>query len=333
MPKNENLAKQIRQDRLLARVRAIKAIDKSQEPYLATELKWLSESMGVSNARWMMRELSGVYQKGGDSLRAVLLNNRLPETGSKALFPDSRKLDQILAFAAQPGKPAFDEFLASNYSHGKPSLLEMKALNELYAGRWKSAAELLAQAGPEIAGQQLRADPFMIHNLDCHDCDFEAKHKDSYTKASFVKKLIELSQKAERTDAEGAQASFLLANGLYNMSYYGNARDVYAPKQGSPAAEGPSLAPNSRMDLAEKYYKRAMELSHDKEFKAKACFMAAKTEQNRYFNASSSSTAGDETAVHSPVYFKKLKDSFADTRYYQEIIKECGYFRRYLGKK
>ncbi|UUC46942.1 hypothetical protein [Flavobacterium cerinum] len=29
--------------------------------------------------------------------------------------------------------------------------------------------------------------------------------------------------------------------------------------------------------------------------------------------------------------FKKLKSDYSNTKYYNEVIKECGYFRKYLG--
>ena len=116
------------------------------------------------------------------------------------------------------------------------------------------------------------------------------------------------------------------------MSYYGNARDFY----GTDHRNFPDSHPLTLdMQLAEKYYKRAMELSGDKELKAKACFMAAKTEQNRYFNAAAkngNSQPDPAEAVHSPVYFKLLKNSYANTRYYQEIVRECEYFRSYLKR-
>src|SRR6266567_2203415 len=56
----------------------------------------------------------------------------------------------------------------------------------------------------------------------------------------------------------------------------------------------------------------------NKELKAKAAFMAAKTEQNRY-------GTGDQPRT----YFKLIKDSYSDTQYYREIISECATFRAY----
>jgi hypothetical protein len=79
---------------------------------------------------------------------------------------------------------------------------------------------------------------------------------------------------------------------------------------------------------AEAYYDKALTLSKDPEFSAKCCFMAAKCEQNRFFI--SSEYTGDFRAG---LYFKVLRARYAKTKYYQEIIKECGYFRTYLGLK
>ena len=44
--------------------------------------------------------------------------------------------------------------------------------------------------------------------------------------------------------------------------------------------------------------------------------MAAKAEQHQ--------PGGSRT------YFRQLKDSFSDTQYYREIIRECGYFAEYV---
>ena len=78
-----------------------------------------------------------------------------------------------------------------------------------------------------------------------------------------------------------------------------------------------------------KYYLKAMRLSNDRNFKAMCCFMAAKCEQNKFYlkkdrNPNINFIAGK--------YFKDLKDSYNNTDYYKEIIKECGYFRTYLAK-
>lgn len=355
MPKTEPLLRQLHQSRLLARVRAIQVIDKAQEPALAVEMRGMKERGYLTDpeARWMMHCLADVYGKGGDSVRAAVLARMLPKKGNQELYPDNRKLDPILVFLATTDKSAFDQYLANEYPYKPAQLTAMMARNDLYAGRFQSSADLLSRAEQlaqatkkqrELAGHSewletydfpLFADPFVTHIRDRVPDDPKAKPTHNYTPITFIRKLNELSREAQRAGEKGAQASFLLANGLYNISCYGNVAEHFGAGNSWHSRYQPG--PGCRMDEAEKYYKRAMDLSRDKEFQAKACFRAAKTEQNRYFTAyrygELSSTANPEVDVHSPVYFKKLKDSFSKTRYYQEIIKECGYFRSYLGRK
>jgi hypothetical protein len=54
--------------------------------------------------------------------------------------------------------------------------------------------------------------------------------------------------------------------------------------------------------------------------------MASKAEQNRNYNL-----GGPPKSVNPRKYFGLLKDSFSDTQYYQEIIRECGYFKAYTA--
>lgn len=315
------IREQLRMSQLYARLSSWKAADKAQEPYLLKTLESLdpSKNSRASQLRtWAIDKLRGLYTRSGE----------IPQSIAKADYGTNRKIDAILGYLDRPGKSPLVELLLKGMTPERPALLEMKTLNELYAGHFTSAQALLAQAGPTRGTETLRADPFLIHIRDCHDCDFAAnekakgKAKAAYTLATLIARFIELSKQAGQKGEAGAQASFLIANGLYNLSYYGNARDVYS------GTSSDDLSRNRDMTQAEKYYKRAMELSADQEFKAKACFMAAKTEQNRRFKDSSSYIDGPA----SPIYFKMLKDSYANTRYYQEIIKECGYFRTYLKR-
>jgi hypothetical protein len=133
-----------------------------------------------------------------------------------------------------------------------------------------------------------------------------------------------------RLQPTAAAASFDLANGFYNMSYYGNGRDIYdtdhhnlGPRYDRERDAELSL----NMNLAEKYYVQALNLTSNPEFKARAAFMAAKTEQNRFYN-----TERDVKAPQPHTYFKMLKDLLSNTKYYSEIISECGTFRKYLGQ-
>ena len=87
------------------------------------------------------------------------------------------RMDALAELMAKPDKSPFDEFITRNYSPQirRPGLLEIRAINDLYAGKFKSAAELLAKAKPDAANLKLEADPFGSRLRDCQDCDIDDK--------------------------------------------------------------------------------------------------------------------------------------------------------------
>ena len=118
------------------------------------------------------------------------------------------------------------------------------------------------------------------------------------------------------------------------MTYYGNARSVYETKIKSYwlvdfEYDSKHQTLNDAIydcSKAEECYRKAMEMSVDKEFKAQNGFMAAKCEQNAYY---SSADYNYQRPVRSGIYFKQIQENFSKTNYYQEILKECGYFSMY----
>jgi hypothetical protein len=152
------------------------------------------------------------------------------------------------------------------------------------------------------------------------------------TETEFIEKMIEMKRIAIQKPNEAAQNYFLMANGFYNITYFGNSGDylsgsIYGSFYNCTA---PVDSPVYTEDMALKYYLLAREKSSDPEFKAKCTFMAAKCEQNHFFAARPENYAGDFRAGD---YFAELKKNYSKTKYYSEVIRECGYFRTYLSKQ
>ena len=145
--------------------------------------------------------------------------------------------------------------------------------------------------------------------------------------------MVEMKNKALSNKSDAAQNYFLLANGFYNMSYFGNAR-VFYENSINPFylyfyySMDNTKAPENDNSLALKYYLLAKDHAVDKEFKAKCTFMAAKCEQNEWFLNKSKDSKDD---FRSGKYFTILKNEYASTKYYAEIIKECGYFKTFAN--
>jgi hypothetical protein len=321
-PKAVDIQTQIRLSRLFSRVRAVRAIDRGAEPYWAQEYTWLQQNLGNGDERaahvdaWTRRRLSEVYLEGSDTVRSLMLT----DTPDNFVYRSVDGVNTILGFIRSAATP-FDRWLVKNYPYSAERLEELRGLNFLYAGDFTNGLDAFRRAGNDVRAD-LSADAFTIHIKDCHECDFNAPHT-KYSKLSFAERMQSLSRAAQGPGEAAAAASFELANGFYNMSYYGNGRDIYDTAQGNLRDSALSVD----MDAAEHYYLQVVTLSSDRELKAKAIFMAAKAEQNRYYR-----TGQQYADPHFHEYFRTLKASYADTEYYQEIIRECGYFRTYLAQ-
>ena len=140
--------------------------------------------------------------------------------------------------------------------------------------------------------------------------------------------------------------AYLLANAFYNITFYGNARTFYQTKVMQAEGNTPfeiSSAFRSMLlsnNLAEKYYQLAANAANTKEQKARCIFMAAKCERNESYNLSyhkpENANASYWDVEIEPVFFGKyfavLKSQYQDTRFYEEALRECGYFKSYDDK-
>ena len=137
--------------------------------------------------------------------------------------------------------------------------------------------------------------------------------------------------------------ALLIGNAYYNSSYYGNARAFYY----NSIINNNFFMSNLNVDDANsnlvldfnqafKYYNIALNAAENDEQRAKATFMLAKIERNNYYSKNYMDLKSFNKMKSSKIFsdwssFKSLKENYSDTKYYQEVIKECGDFRTYLG--
>lgn len=335
---NDSLTKD--QARLLGVISLVEtsvAGNAKDEDALAKELSWLTtakkdESLRIETAiSWSFNRLSEKYAAIGDFLRAQCLNVR----SNKSFYLSTDNCEAMKTFMGRKNISNFDRFILHRYPYNQNNIVEFQAI-QLVLHHDLTGALAMMNTEKELNGNGFNADPFIIHINDCHDCDQTAEHIESYDVRSFIEKMLEYEQKAEQDPKKAAEYYFLMANGYYNITYFGNSRYFYS----SPLYERSdvyfywheSIKPDAIFDCskAEEYYVKAMNLSGSKEFKAKCAFMAAKCEQNAFFVQQEQSSDIDFRAGN---YFKMLKENFSTTKYYKEVIKECGYFRTYLNGK
>lgn len=337
-PDSELIKDQINTFRIVSKIEQYEKANAKQEAELAKDLKWLEESQYKSALRttdvyqWALKRLSEKYLSWGDLVKAQCLNPR----HDRAFYDNESNMTALIAYIDKEDKSSFDEFLIYIHPYSSSDLFTYRAIKLIYQYKFKEAAALF-DASDGSGSNGLNADPFIIHINDCHDCDFEIPYHDGYDQVSFVKRILELQDSAVSDPKNASEYYFLIANGLYNMTYFGNSRAIYY----SPLIELGNVdfdydynvvEGNPLFDCSEalRYYNMAREASKDKEFQAKCTFMAAKCEQNQYF---CSSEFNNDNPVRSGVNFQILKDNYSKTNYYKEIIRECGYFSKYIGIK
>jgi hypothetical protein len=246
----------------------------------------------------------------------------------------------MIDFMSRKDLNGLEKFMVSQYSLKLADLYEVKAVALMYEYHFQEAVREFEKT--EGAGKdELYGNPFTIHISDCHDCDHLATQKTKYTKLSFAKKMAELMAKGDTASnaEERAQNYFLYANGLYNMTYYGNGRFIHETRivnfspYGYSADENEEALKTNFYNCIESllWYQKALSLSKNKEFRAKCTWMSAKCEHNIWLGTSPNK---DETKPYRDFaggrFFTDMKTQYSDTKYYQEVINECGYFCTFI---
>ncbi|MES2133217.1 MAG: hypothetical protein V4506_12800 [Bacteroidota bacterium] len=287
------------------------------------ETQDLNDFRSVNAKEWTRKILAELYLKKGEPEKAELIFHSI----NPNRFNSIEAIQKMITYYEKPNRSPFEKLFFEKASLQKESYQELLGIR--YAQQDK-LDESLAAFKKISNTEVLYGNPFTIHTKDCHDCDHEAVQKTKYTKLSFIEKMMEMKATALAKPAEAAQNYFLIANGFYNMTYFGNARLFYDNRVDNSIYEyNHNALPEENNDLALKYYLLALQNSTDKEFKAKCTFMAAKCEQNHFFMNTPKGYEGD---FKSGQYFASLKKEYAGTKYYSEVIRECSYFKTYLGK-
>ncbi|HRC55610.1 MAG TPA: hypothetical protein PKU97_06790, partial [Kofleriaceae bacterium] len=269
--------------------------------------------------------LASAYATTGKLVEAELLQPGFLESqpGTAGKWRDPAFLRALLARTGKQATP-LDRFLTKD-SYTPAQVERELALYHLTSGAFAQAAKVFA-AGTAASGK-LGTDPFAIRILDCHDCD-HARYADApWTHASFAARLAQLEQAAKGKGEPAAEAALTLGNALYNITWYGNARVVLADTHQTLRAP----------KAAERWYKRAHELSRSRERRAKAAFLAAKAELGSLITAAEqaedfqgSSLSIDPLPI--PTTWFPVVETYADTRYYREILAECSHFRAWTQR-
>lgn len=174
--------------------------------------------------------------------------------------------------------------------------------------------------------------------------------KKATSKLLFAQEMLLTENLAQTDKTNAAKHYYKMATGLYNMTYYGHAWElVQYYRSGS---DGYAI-PKGATEFQKQYYgcyaahdmfKKAMEASADKNFKAKCLFMMAKCAQKvvgmpKYEDFGSNYEQYDQASkdylpkFKNNKYFPQLIKEYSNTAFYKEAYSRCSYLRDFEKKK
>jgi len=328
--KSAGFENQLRMTEFFGRILFLKGPPENDVHYFAKEFTWLlaSKKIRMTTLReWSQKKMSDLYEKKGDWIRQFAWKNE----AQNPIYRNNVKVDELLTFLttkASGSQASLDEFVKKIYPSSKLDLQKLMAINLTYADKLEDVFAIY-KSNVALGAEKLLANPFKERINDCHDCDFEeVKDNRPYTRLSFIKKMLELKKLSEGQGEVAAKANFELGTAFYNLTYFGNARDYSMTKESNIPERSFSGT------LSENYYNQALVKSTTDEMRAKITFMKAKIDHNNIYNSFFDKDLDLLYQVFTPSpAFKVLKEKFSGTQYYQEILKECGYFGKYVKGK
>lgn len=170
------------------------------------------------------------------------------------------------------------------------------------------------------------------------------------TKLAFAEEIQKQMLLAGTDKANAAKHYYKIANGLYNITYYGHAwKLVQYNRSGSDGYYIPDNATDFQKEYygcysALQYFKKAMDASADNNFKARCLFMMAKCSQKQVqkpqyasFNYSWDKLDAAEKAYWpkftNNIYFPDFIKKYSKTPFYKEAYSSCSYLSDFVKKK
>ncbi|MBC8047438.1 MAG: hypothetical protein H7Y00_11630 [Fimbriimonadaceae bacterium] len=342
--KDEKLTQQIKSIILLNLIESIGHINSEIEKGILPDLRWLKNQKTATTDnvyRLIMFQLMKYYQADNKTLEAEMCRAAYVDYYDIYATPEIVPVENLYNFFINKSNSDFQNFLAQGYPYTADDMMEIKGTMLMREYKWNEAiAAFKKMTTPDKHEKMiLPTDPFLIHINDCHDCDF-IEHPSNYTKLTFCEKMVQLENLLSAKDMNHAQTFHELANGYYNISYWGNswmAIDYYrchGCETYDNEYEQYNWYYNDFFDVSKamEYYKLATESTKNKELIALNYFMLARCEQNNYYVSDDYSYMNeDDKKINYRTYFEKIKKEYKNTQFYKDAIEECKYFEYYVS--
>ena len=335
MPSTPLAKSQLRLLRFMNQWFALPNIRSIDELALLPDLQWLyidcakkaPENFRFRTAVSISKEyLSSLYKNQNNAVMAELFS---PKSG---FYGNFTQLNAMKSFLSKPNKTPFEQLAASIYTLTLSDINYFEAVEATFKNKIPDAIMFMEQS--KYADVVLLGNPFNGRIQDCHDCEHAERQKVKYSRLQLLTNIKKLQDNLTM-NKEVFKSALLLGNAFYNITYYGNARIFY---EGNINGYGLDTYSRTDCSLARQYYQKALAAATTNEQKAQCHYLVAKCERNEFYAKKYEkdeyrwSWGDDRDKINFLAWngFKELKNNYATTHYYQEVLQECGYFKTYV---
>lgn len=346
MPQTILAINQLRLLRFVNNLSKIDKIDSSNEKTILKDLMWLYNELpkaNIENLRfenatsWSKIYISSLYKSQKNNVMAELF------AGDNHFYDNKEDLDAMKSFLSKTNKTEIEKIGVSVYNVYLEDIYSFQAVKATFANKIPEAIAFMQQTNA-LQDAKLYGNPFNGSIKDCHDCDHIAYQKKKYSQIDFLNTIKTMQENVVK-GVDVYANSLLLGNAFYNITHFGNARLFHEIKINGYGYSPYDFRNDIRdmvtnCSIAKKYYQKALATATNKEQKAKCFYMIAKCERNEYYNSQYNSSkeswenqyAVQDSKTHFLGWngFKELKNNYSGTKYFQEVINECGYFRTFI---
>jgi hypothetical protein len=254
---------------------------------------------------------------------------------------DIKDIEKLYALMTNANASNFESFLIKNNALSKDNIIDFAGTAYLRNYDYDNAIKWLSKSDSKNIVIEKSA---FIELLDDR-IERLPNEKRTTTKLAFAKEMAEAKKLAETDKTTAAKSYYKMATGMYNITYYGHAWQLVQFYRST--VDGYAI-PKDATNFEKEYYgcyaahdmfKKAMNTSVDRNFKAKCLFMMAKCSQKtaarRYGYMEPDYTYEKAEAAEKAFwplfknnkYFPTLIKEYKDTKFYEEAFSSCSYLR------
>jgi hypothetical protein len=353
MPKTELAGYQLRLLRFVNTMYKIDKLTDQNEKTILADLNWLYQELPKTYkgqefryqnaAQWSKNYLATLYRAKANPVMAELFGDSPANYwgSGNSFYDDEKNLVAMKSFLTKADKTEIEKIGVGIYSLKLKDINNFQAVQASFKNKIPEAIAFLKEAD-SVQYRTFLGNPFNGNIKDCHDCEHVAYQKKKYSQMEFLTTIKTMQDKLAKKE-DVYTNSLLLGNAFYNISHFGNGRTFYEISIVGYGSSPYSFRDSMRKmitncDLPKMYYQKAFEAASTKEQKAKCIYMLAKCERNDYYNTKYNNVNSyweiqdDKVNFIAWSGFKALKKEYSDTKYYQDVIAECGYFKTYVNQ-